>query len=155
MSRLNETNYVTFSARIEPMVWGRSTYTILRLPPAVAKALSNAKRVEGDINDYPINLAPTRAPAIKGVFLWAGQSLLDRIGIVPGQEIEVRLRAAPEDCVDLPDDIAVALRAAKVLALWERLTPGKRRGLIYKIETAKTQTTRARRIAALVSELGE
>ncbi len=147
------TDYITFSARIEPMVWGRSTYTILRLPPTVAKALASAKRVEGEINDHPINLAPTRAPVVKGTFLWAGQTLLDRIGIVPGEEIEVRLRPAPDDIVDLAEDIAASLRAAGVLAEWEGLTPGKRRGLIYKIDTAKTLGTRAKRIANLIADL--
>ena len=90
-------DYVTFEALIEPMVWGKSTYTILRIPLEIAEALGNAKRVEGEIAEHPINLAPTRAPVIEGVFLWAGQSLLDRIGLAPGEVVEVRLRPAPDD----------------------------------------------------------
>ena len=43
---------------------------------------------------------------------------------------------------------AVALRAADVTTAWEALTPGKRRGLLYHIDTAKTAPTRAKRIAA-------
>ncbi len=26
-------DWVTFEGRVEPLTWGRSTYTILRLPP--------------------------------------------------------------------------------------------------------------------------
>lgn len=147
------TDWLTFEARIEPVTWGRSTYTILRLPDAVADALSPARRVEGEIADHPVNLALTRAPVVDGVFLWTGQSLLDRIGIAPGQPVEVRLRPAPADAVDLPDDIAGAILAGGVQSEWDALTPGKQRGLIYKVETARTAPTRAKRIAALVADL--
>ena len=92
---------------------------------------------------------------IDGVFLWAGQSLLDRIGLTPGDPVEVRLRPAPDDRVDLPDDIAADLRAAGAFAAWERLTPGKRRGHLYQIDIARTAATRAKRIAALITGLME
>lgn len=146
-------DYVTFEAKIEPMVWGKATYTILRIPPDMLDALGHAKRVEGEIAEHPVNLALTRAPVIQGPFLWAGQSLLDRIGITPGEVVEVRLRPAPDDRVDMPDDVALALRAADVLPVWQNLTPGKRRGLLYKIDTAKTDATRQKRIGLLLAEL--
>lgn len=149
------TDDLAFEAAIQPMVWGRSTATVLRLPAAIATALAaqGAKRVEGEINDHPVNLALSRAPVIEDVFRRAGQSLLDRIGIVPGQPLEVRLRPAPDDRVDLPDDIATGLRAAGAMVAWQALTPGKRRGLIYKIDTARTAATRANRIGAFVQDL--
>jgi Bacteriocin-protection, YdeI or OmpD-Associated/Domain of unknown function (DUF1905) len=146
--------YVTFEGRVEPMVWGTSTYTILRVPDDVVAALSGTRRVEGEINDHPVNLALTRAPVVEGVFLWTGQSLLDRGGIVPGEILEVRLKPAPDDRVDVPDDVLAALRAAGVMAGWETLTPGRRRGMLHQINTAKTAATRAKRIAALVAGLG-
>jgi uncharacterized protein YdeI (YjbR/CyaY-like superfamily) len=90
---------------------------------------------------------------VEGPFLWAGQSLLDRLGIAPGEPVEVRLRPAPPDEVDTPDDISLALRQADATLLWEALTPGKRRGLLYRIDTAKTPATRAKRIAALIESL--
>jgi Bacteriocin-protection, YdeI or OmpD-Associated/Domain of unknown function (DUF1905) len=143
--------YVTFEAKVEPMVWGTTTYTILRLPADVVTLLGATKRVMGEVNDHPVNLALTRSPVMDGVFLWAGQSLLDRVGIAPGDPVEVRLRPAPDDRVDVPDDVAIALRG--VIAQWESLTPGKRRGLLYQIDTAKTPVTRAKRIARLVESL--
>ncbi len=151
------TGWVSFDASVQPMVWGRATYTVLPLPPEAAAALraQGARRAEGEINDHPVNLALSRAPVIEGVFLWAGQSLLDRIGIQPGAVVEVRLRPAPDDRVDLPDDIAAALRAANATSAWESLTAGKRRGLLYHIDTAKTAPTRAKRLAALIATLTE
>lgn len=147
------TDWVTFEGRVEALVWGRATYTILRLPPDVAAALAPTRRVEGEIADHPVNLALTRAPVVEGVFLWAGASLLDRIGIAPGEPVEVRLRPAPDDRVDLDPDVEAALRAAGALEMWEALTPGKRRGLLYSISTAKTAPTRAKRIGRMIADL--
>jgi hypothetical protein len=145
--------FVTFEGRIEPLVWGKATYTIIRLPTDVLAALGPTRRVEGEIAEHPVNLAPTRAPVIDGAFLWAGQSLLERLGIAPGDCVEVRLRPAPDDRVDLPDDVAASLRASGRIAVWDALSPGKRRGLLYKIDTAKTDATRQKRIKALLDEL--
>lgn len=149
------TDWTTFEAAVEPLIWGRATYTILRLPPEAAAELlaKGAKRVEGEINDHPVNLALSRAPVVEGVFLWAGQSLLDRVGITPGEMLDIRLRPAPADQVDTPDDVVAALRAADKTALWEALSAGKRRGMLYQVETAKTAPTRAKRIAALIASL--
>jgi hypothetical protein len=151
------TDWLAFEGVIEPVLWGETTYTILRLPEEIAAALegAGAKRVEGEFAEHPVNLALTRAgPVGDFAFLWAGKSLLEATGLEPGEPFEVRLRPAPDDAVDTPDDVAHALRRADVTAAWEALTPGKRRGLIYKITTAKTQGTRDKRIAALVADLG-
>ena len=113
-----------------------------------------ARRVEGEINDHPVNLAPTRAPVVEGAFLWAGRTLLDRLGVEPGEALEVRLRPAPADRVDLPDDLAAALRASGAGPAWEALSPGRRRGLLHGVDAARTPPTRARRIAALLAGLG-
>jgi len=131
-------------------------YTILRLPDAVADRLAaeGAKRVEGEINEFPVNLAPSRAPMVEGAFLWTGRSLLDRIGLAPGDEVEVRLRKAPDDEVEVPEDVAAALHAAGASDLWEALSPGRRRGMLYQIGTAKSQATRGKRIAKLIGGLG-
>ena len=147
------TIWVAFEARVEPLTWGSATYTILRVPEDAAQVLGKTRRVEGEIADHPVNLALSRAPVVEGVFLWAGRSLLDRIGIQPGEPVEVRLRAAPDDRVDLDPDIETALRAGDVMAAWETLTPGKRRGLLYQIATAKTEPTRQKRIQRLVEDL--
>ena len=148
-------DWVVFEATVEPVEWGRATYTLLRLPEDAAEALlaQGAKRVEGEIDDHPVNLALSRAPVVEGVFLWAGASLLDRLGISPGEVLEVRLRPAPDDQVDTPEDVAVALRAAEMTAVWETLTAGKRRGMLYQIGTAKTAPTRAKRIDAMIQSL--
>lgn len=144
-----------FEGRIEPMEWGRSTYTILRIPGDVADALTglSARRVEGEIGDHPINLALTKAPAIEGMFLYTGKALLAEIGIEPGEGVSVRLRPADPDNVETPADVAAALRASGRAADWEALSPGKRRGLLHGVTSARRAETRRRRIDTLLSEL--
>jgi uncharacterized protein YdeI (YjbR/CyaY-like superfamily) len=66
----------------------------------------------------------------------------------------VRLRAAPDDHVETPPDLEAALRQADLTAAWGALTPGKRRGLLYQIDTAKTEPTRTKRFNALIESLG-
>jgi hypothetical protein len=148
-------DYVQFSATVETMAMGRSTYTLLRLPAAVAKPLlaSGVKRVEGEINEHAVNLALTTSPHVEGLFVWAGKSLLDRIGIGPGETVDVRLRQVADELVELPDDLAQALSRALAMARWLALTPGKRRGHLYQLGTAKTVATRNKRITAIVDEL--
>lgn len=148
-------DYITFEGRVVPMEWGDSIYTVLPLPAEVAAAFAaqNAKRVEGEINDHPVNLALTKAPVIADTFLWAGKTLLQACGIEPGDIIEVRLRKADPDHVDVPTEVTHALRAAGVTDAWTALTPGKQRGLLHQINTAKRAETRAKRIATLIAEL--
>lgn len=149
------TEYLAFEGRIEPLVLGNSTYTILRLPPQIADDLAKrgTKRVEGELAEHPINLALSRGAGVEGVFLWAGQSLLDRTSLFVGKVVEVRLRPAPDDLVDTPEDVLTALHQGDALARWGCLTPGKQRGLIYKISTAKTEPSRAKLITAMISSL--
>ena len=77
------------------------------------------------------------------------------VGLHTGERVNLTLRPAPPDAVDTTDDLATALRRADRTAEWEALTPGKRRGLIYRIDTAKTAATRDRRIADVIVGLAE
>lgn len=150
-------DYLNFEARIVPLQWGRATYTILPVPDEIVAALEaqGAKRVEGEIGDYPINLALSRADkdVFDGVFLWTGKSFLNDAGLTPGDVLEVRLRPADPDHVEMPDGLAAALAAAGLTAAWQALSPGKRRGLVHTVATAKRPETKLKRIAALVEDL--
>jgi hypothetical protein len=146
---------VCFQAAVEPMVWGRAAFALLRLLPEVARVLQAAlaRRVEGEIAGHPGNLTLLRASEVDGVFLWAGNSLLDRLGAKPGERPEVRRRAAPPGAVDTPEGVEPALRRAGKTDAWRRLTPGKKRGALCQIDTARTGATRIKRIAAMIEGL--
>ena len=98
-----------------------------------------------------MNLAPARAPVVEGRFLGTGKTLLDAIGIAPGEPVEIRLRPADANLVEMPADVAAAIRAAGRSDAWEALTPGRRRAALHQVATAKRPGIRARRIAALVA----
>ncbi|MEL6640322.1 MAG: YdeI/OmpD-associated family protein [Pseudomonadota bacterium] len=147
--------YQSFIGRIVPMEWGKSTYTVLPIPDDVSAALfaNGAKRVEGEIGDFPINLALTKSPVMGQVFVYTGKSFLRESGISPGEEVEVRMRPAPDQLVETPEDLVFALRQAEMSDRWAALTPGKRRGLIHTVTTAKRPETRAKRIAKILAEI--
>lgn len=148
------TDWIVFRARIEPMEWGDAVYTVLHLPADVTSALDafGARRVEGEIADHPVNLALTRAPVAPGAFLYTGRAFLASAGIEPGEEIDVRLRPADPDAVEVPDDLRASLRASGRLSAWQALSPGRRRALVHGVTSAKRPETRSRRIARLLED---
>lgn len=145
--------WTTFEGRIEPLEWGRNTYTILCLPAEVVEALGRPRRVEGEIADHPIEAGVARADVIADAFLYIGKNFLAAAGIEPGEAVEARLRTADPDRVEVPADVAAAIRAVGRTAAWEALTAGRRRGLLHTVATARRAQTRARRIAALLAAL--
>lgn len=148
-------SYVSFHTSIVPMRWGQNEYSVLPLKFEVMEALRFPKRVEGTINDHAVNLAVVNAPfsVIDTPFLWIGKSLLDDISAVPGDNVLIRLRPADPGVVDIPADLTEALRGAGRTAEWEALTPGRKRGLLVLVNSAKRAETRADRIAKLLVKL--
>ncbi|MEO0632574.1 MAG: YdeI/OmpD-associated family protein [Pseudomonadota bacterium] len=143
-----------FEGQIIPMLWGDQTFTILRILDDIIAALpAGTKRIEGEFADYPVNLALTKAPVIDGVFVYTGKSFLKDSGIAPGDVFDARIRPADPAVIDTPDDVVIALRAAEKTGAWDALTPGRKRGLLHLVNSAKRADTRAKRIAKLVAEL--
>ena len=151
------TQSVTFEGQIEALQWGDKVYTVLRLPSWVMDALGQPKRVAGDLNNYPINLAPARAPesVIADPFLWTGKDLLKAADIAPGDVFDVSLQAEDPNFVDLPSDVVAAVRMADAQAAWNGLTSGRKRGLLHPITTAKRPQTRPLTRAARIEKLIE
>ena len=79
---------------------------------------------------------------------------LKAAGLRIGSSVEVSFRVSPQDDVEIPDELA-ALLAAKVRVrnAWERLSPGKQRGLAYMVASAKRVETRAARVAKVEAVL--
>lgn len=139
------------------MEWGNSIFTILPIPDDVSSHLTSKriKRVEVEINDVPLNLALTKAPVFDQTFVYTGKAVLKDIGIEPGELLDIRLRGADPDHVEESNEVLAALRSAECLNLWHSLTPGKKRGYLHQINSAKRTATRTNRIAKLIVELRE
>ncbi|MEL6452421.1 MAG: YdeI/OmpD-associated family protein [Pseudomonadota bacterium] len=143
-----------FEAVIEPLEWGASTYTILRLPDDILAALpKGTKRIEGEFADHPVNLALTKAPVINGTFVYTGKAFLRDTGLTVGEPFEARIRPVDPNLVEVPADVTAALHAAGRSTDWAALTPGQQRGKLHLVNSAKRADTRAKRIAKLIAEL--
>ncbi len=148
-------DWISFEGRIVPMEWGKSTYTVLPIPQEIYQALKEqgAKRVDVELNDSPFNMALTKAPALDHVFVYTGKTVLRDAGIQPGDLIDVRMRKADPDMVDVPSDVQLALRESDVTDLWNALSAGKKRGLLHAVTSAKREATRQARLAKMIAEL--
>ena len=148
-------DWICFEGRIVPMEWGDSVYTVLPLPKEVSEALTaqHAKRVDIELNDHPFNMALTKAPVIDHVFVYTGKTVLAAASVTPGELLEVRLRKADHNYVEVPQDVTLAVLKHGLTDMWDAVTPGKKRGYLHAIVSAKRPQTRADRIAKLIAEL--
>lgn len=151
----DELDWHEHDAPVEPLVWGRSTYTIVRVHPdlvAAARAVGTG-RVAGWVEDTPVNVGLNRADVIPESFLYCGPALQRQAGVRAGDVVRLRLRPVDPDLVPVPDDVAGALADAGVLAAFESRRPAQRRQLLMPIHDAARPQTRARRIEALIASL--
>ena len=102
-----EPEWVELTALLEAMPWGRSIYTILRVNRSLEEAARAAgtRRVEGTIDDVPVNVAVNRADVLPDAFIYAGKPLQRRLGARPGDLVHCRLRPADPDDVLLAEDV--------------------------------------------------
>lgn len=132
-------------------------YTVLFLPPELRSELPFARfprlRVEGEIADLSVSGAWIPAGDGRNYFI-VSPAVRKEAGLGLGDTVEMRFRVADQDAIDMPDALARALRADKrALAAWNQLTPGRKRGLTHRVHGAKTDATRARRVAEVIAEL--
>jgi hypothetical protein len=149
------TPWVEFDALVEVLPWGRNVYTIIRLEKALEEAARAAgtRRVEGTIDDMPVNVGVNRADVLPDAFMYGGKGLQRRLGARPGDVVSCRLRPADPDEVPLADDVHRALADADRLDAFQRKQPPDRRRLLQPIEDAARPETRQQRIAALLRSL--
>ncbi|MEM8955264.1 MAG: YdeI/OmpD-associated family protein [Verrucomicrobiota bacterium] len=84
-------------------------------------------------------------------YLILSKRFLKEAGVGLGDRVEIELEIADQDEVDVPDDLMAELkRRVEVLEAWEGLTAGRRRGLAYRVATAKRAETRERRILEVI-----
>ncbi len=164
----------SFTAPIGIYDFGKYFYTVVYIPNDVTNDLPMKQhprlRVEAEIDSVPVegtlmpdqlgsaqtkHLVGTLGP--EGQRLWylmTPRKLLKSIGKAIGDDVDVRLRMADQDAVAVPEALAVFLSEnGDVAAVWDSLTPGKRRGYAHQIATAKTFPTIKRRLQKLANEL--
>jgi hypothetical protein len=68
-------------------------------------------------------------------------------------EVTIELDLAPRT-TGMPDDLAAALDSAGVRAAFDTLSPSRQKAHITNVEGTKNPETRARRVVAVVEQLG-
>ncbi len=128
----------------------RYRYTVIWLDEDVARDLPlNAHpklRIIGEINDVPFRSALT--PVRGRWYVLVSKTQLREMDARVGDPVEVRFSIDDQDAVDVPEALSAALKSnAPMAKLWADLTPGKQRGLAYRVASAKTEATQKKRVA--------
>ncbi len=159
-----------FNAEVGVYDYGKYVYTVVYIPDEVASALPleafprlrvgaavNGAWLEGALMPDRVGSAQTRhlleqghASGQRVWYLLLPKGVLKRIGKTTGDAVRVELRVADQDFVEVPKALQDLLDGQpRLRAIWDALTPGKRRGLAHPVNTAKTPATRARRVEQL------
>lgn len=146
----------TFTAKIELLDFGRIGYHVAYLPPRLADKLSlkpkPRPRIAAKIGEQMLNAG--LQPSAKGWFIMLSNRLLKEEGFQLGDDIRIEFSMADPNQVDVPDELIIALRRhPRAQAAWNRLTPGRQRGLVHMVNTAKREETREKRILSLLDDL--
>ena len=124
-------------------------YTVVYVPDDLLAQLPMREfprlRITGEINDHPFDASLT--PARGRWYVLLSKKLLKAAGLSVGDDVDVRFEIADQEHLDIPPALTEALNVNEHLEeLWNRQTAGKRRGLAYRVSSAKTPATQARRI---------
>ncbi len=149
-----------FEAPIEYYDFGTMAYTVVYLPRELERELPLDEyprlRINGEVADRPIEGAwqPGGERSDGRWYLMVPRKFMQQASLSLGDEVEVRFEIADQDHVDVPAELRAALdQNDAARAAWAQLTPGKQRGLAYRVDSAKRAETRARRVAEVLGEL--
>lgn len=133
------------------------TATGIEIPPEIIASLGTSKKpaVLVTLNGYTYR----NTVAVMGGKFMVGVSAEHReaAGVKAGDTLDITLEldTAPRN-VELPNDLAAALAAvAGARAAFDASSPSKRKEFVRQVEDAKTEETRTRRIATVVSKVSE
>jgi hypothetical protein len=138
-----------FEATVSLHPVGTYNYTVVYLDAALAASLpfneSPRLRIEADISGVPVKGA--WQPSGGRWYLMLPKSPLKMAGIGIGDGVEVAFKLLPQDEVDIPPELAAALKANRqAREAWAALSSGKQRGLAYMIASAKRPETKSARV---------
>jgi hypothetical protein len=131
-----------------------NSFTVLFLPDAIARQLPFDRhprlRVEGEIAEVPFEGAWQPA-SDSAHYLMVPKRVMAEAGVGPGSQVEMRFRIGDQDAVNIPDALQAALENDAVASLeWDKLTAGRKRSFSYRVSSAKTYTTIAKRLDEVI-----
>ncbi len=128
-------------------------YNVIWLPDDFHAQLPLKKhprlRIHAEINGVLHNGA--WVPSRGRWYLLLSKAELKKRGLAVGDGVEVVFTIADQNHVDVPTELDDALDEDPFLRLtWQNLTAGKRRGLAYRVASAKTAPTKAKRVTEVI-----
>jgi len=152
---MNDYPYI-FEAPIVPHSMGSYAYSVTFLPDEIVEQLPldtyPRLRIKGEIGHMPF--AGACQPTGGRWYLLLSKKFLKKGGFEVDDWVVVRFCVADQDAVDVPSLLSTALaQELQAKATWDKLTPGKKRGLAYRVSSAKTEPTQMRRVAKVIEML--
>jgi len=135
---------------------GRYDYSVVFLPAEMNEEMPFEQyprlRIRAEIGEVAI--AAALQPVRGRWYLLLSKKLMKKGGWELGDWVSVRFRIDDQDAVDVPEILQQALEEdGQAIATWNNLTAGKKRGLAYRVASAKTKPTQERRVAEVVKML--
>ncbi len=128
--------------------------TGLQVPADVVTTLNNGKRpkVKVSVNGYTYR---STVAAYGDVFMLPlSKEHREAAGLKAGDEVEVTLELDTEPhIIEVPEDLAAALAAGGVTAVFDALAPSRRKEHVRQVTSAKAAETRQRRIDKIITTL--
>ncbi|MBU6245156.1 MAG: YdeI/OmpD-associated family protein [Actinomycetales bacterium] len=141
--------------KIDVIATGRTTATTILSQEQVDRIRGSEGRARVPLAiTYQGQVFRTSVSIYRGQWMTVVNAQMRAGGLVPGATYTVDIVAdADERVVEVPDDLAAALRKAKLTKAFEAQSYTKRKDCVRLIEDAKKPETRARRIEAAITTL--
>jgi len=146
----------SFDAPIVPHCVGPYTYSVVFLPVELNEDLPLAQhprlRIEGVVGE--LSFSGALQPVRGRWYLLLSKKKMKAGGFELSEWVHVRFRVADQDAVDVPEMLRLALEENQyAMDTWENLSAGKRRGLAYRVASAKRAPTQTRRVSEVIEML--
>ncbi len=141
-----------FAAELERFE-GKGAWYYILYPNSVDEEFGTKGRLRvlGTMNGFEVDRALIPQGDGTHVFILGGE-LRKKLGVRLGDRIEMEFHVNPNpNHIDLPEELEVALEMEPDLqVVYDRQTPGTKRGISYWINSGKRPETRAKRAAEIM-----
>lgn len=146
----------TFESTITTHDVGGFDYTVVYVPEELLLKLPLKKyprlRVEASI--CGVRTEAALQPCRGTWYLMVPKRIQKAASVGIGDQAYVQFVIADQEHVNVPIELMHVIESRKaVLKVWESLTPGKKRGYAHRVNSAKRDATKYRRIEEIVEEL--
>lgn len=148
------TRFTTKLEKFESSVYGFH----FKVPINLAELFidGNNRRVICQINGE-IRTQSALMPSSEGWYIFMNKSTRKKLDLIEGQEFEVEIeKDHSEFGMEVPEELSVMLdQEEKAREVFDALTPGKQRSLMYIVSKVKNSESRIRKALAIADHLKE